>query len=461
MENQIPVRDADGKSFFLKSKNGKRGLPEEVAKRFRREAVATVIYENLNDADEREIFQRVQMGTTLAVAERLAALDTPWSKWIHELTRKYIDPPEDSGGSLGFLIDTSRSKNWVVVAELIFTIQHEDTFFLASGFDKLRRLVGSKDPPSAALRRKVETALKKFITLANDPRWNFPLLPKTDSNRTTGKLLSPVEFVHIGFMVHRYPQVECYHLGQLAWELREGVHAAFPAHVSWVANVVNWMRGKIESFESMVAPRQQISQSGQPSPKKHKRARPAQEQEDDAEMVDQQASSSSNTTAQQGDNRRSSSGRTIRTVNRLVDEVTNGSLPSNGPTPSVWRAAPLSRQVRSIPAPQTANQSAPARTTTFSSPGNNEPRGPLFRSSPEPSSAASSRSNGTYLDGNNRLAQQAQDAQRPQQQQQNVPQQQQPVFATGAVAARAVNGTNGYHSPIATFQRATPQNPYT
>ena len=48
-------------------------------------------YRDLKRCDERDIFQRVQMGVALSAPEKLQAISSPWADWIRVLNKKYFD----------------------------------------------------------------------------------------------------------------------------------------------------------------------------------------------------------------------------------------------------------------------------------------------------------------------------------------------------------------------------------
>jgi hypothetical protein len=117
MNNEIPVKDASGKNFFYQAKVGKKGLPPEVAKRFKRESIPTVIYENLKDEQEREMFQRVQMGMVLSPAEKVYARKGPWNDFVKELAHKFMDHSRP-GENLCHVTETKRAREWMGLAQV-------------------------------------------------------------------------------------------------------------------------------------------------------------------------------------------------------------------------------------------------------------------------------------------------------------------------------------------------------
>lgn len=119
MRNEIPCKDNSEKSWYYRDdpSRGQKGIPPEMAKRFRRETIPTVIYEGLTDDQEREMFQRVQMGVSLSPAEKLSALRSGWTIFCDQLNKKYMDPAKP-GANLCHLVRTERSSDWLVMAQV-------------------------------------------------------------------------------------------------------------------------------------------------------------------------------------------------------------------------------------------------------------------------------------------------------------------------------------------------------
>lgn len=111
-------------------------------------------------------------------------------------------------------------------------------------------LVGSfmeKNPegPTNQLKKEAEEAIDRFVTLANDERWNAPLLPRDGPK---ARLLSPAEFAHVGFLCWRYPHASYYDLARWVQILRTEVHEMYPGHVHFDKKVTRWLRDRIDSF---------------------------------------------------------------------------------------------------------------------------------------------------------------------------------------------------------------------
>lgn len=242
--SQIPVRDARGTSFFFNDPV-RRSLPPEVAKRFKKEGVPAVIYTDLRDEEEREMFQRVQMGVTLSAAEKLSALRNPWTIFIDELSKKYMDTDND-GYNLSSLIGTNRSQDWMSVGQVATSIHNGKTIFVPN-FGPMRTLFDrDTEGPSLQLQDTVRQTMVKFIKIANDGRFSYCVKPRARTG-TTSQKLSPVEFAQVGWLLWRWPQATMAELAEWIDEMRDGLHAAAPSQVRMNTFCVTWCRNFIES----------------------------------------------------------------------------------------------------------------------------------------------------------------------------------------------------------------------
>ncbi|CAO1630051.1 unnamed protein product [Parajaminaea phylloscopi] len=248
MSNEIPVYDANGRTFFYSdSAPGRRTLPPEVAKRFRKEAIPTVVYDNLTDEQEREMFQRVQMGVTLSAAEKLSALRNKWTIFFDELTKKFMDSHSNSGSSLTHIVTVTRSQEWYLMAQSTLVILHSREDYVPT-YSAIRTLM-EKDVagPSERLQAEVKETMHRFLRLANDPLYNGPLLPHKGA--TIGRKYSPVEFVQTAYMIWRYPSASEAELAEWCGILRREIHKAVPSQVRMNSFCTRFLRGLIKKFK--------------------------------------------------------------------------------------------------------------------------------------------------------------------------------------------------------------------
>lgn len=247
MQNIIPVADASKLKFYYSARGQrKRALPGDVAKRFRRESVPVVIYENLTDAQEREMFQRVQMGVTLSPAEKLSALRTPWTIAFDQLSKKYMDSSRP-GENLCHIVRTNRSNDWLFMGQITMTIINQVKRPYLAHYPEVKKFVEREAPPEASQKKEVFNALNRLLVLANNPEYNETMISQRVGNSVKSQL-SPVEFVHIAFMCWRHPTASYQELAEWCKTLRVEVHTAFPGQVRYNTPCATLLRKRIESF---------------------------------------------------------------------------------------------------------------------------------------------------------------------------------------------------------------------
>ncbi|KZS90804.1 hypothetical protein SISNIDRAFT_468310 [Sistotremastrum niveocremeum HHB9708] len=181
-------------------------LPKELRKRFEDKQVACVEYTDLGETNEREIFQRVQLGVALTVSEKLQALSSPWVNMVRDVVSRYVQPENMLGGAIDF--DNSRSKDFHCVAQLLYYLDKADSGELFTTSKKtpatvptavaLMKLLTKKSPPEppASFIQRVTTAMDIFTALTKHDEYSPPF-------RRPSRI-SPVEFVMIAVMISRH-----------------------------------------------------------------------------------------------------------------------------------------------------------------------------------------------------------------------------------------------------------------
>ncbi|KAF5351459.1 hypothetical protein D9757_012061 [Collybiopsis confluens] len=126
MEGVIPHRDPiTGQKLWFKidrsesSSAAKRELlPDKYRTMFSNKQVVCVEYSDLTDGDERDIFQRVQLGMALTSAEKLHVINTPRARFIRDLLSEFVS--EDTLGSSSIPWDKSRGSDFRCVSQAVY-----------------------------------------------------------------------------------------------------------------------------------------------------------------------------------------------------------------------------------------------------------------------------------------------------------------------------------------------------
>ncbi|KAF5333571.1 hypothetical protein D9611_002455 [Ephemerocybe angulata] len=198
LTGQIPHKDPVTKKLWWfttseQSKTTRLEIPESARKEFLQRTVTCVEYRNLTPATEREIFNRVQLGSPLTSAEKLQAVNSATAAWLGALEQRFL---LIKGGLLELIdLDTGRARAYQNLANLAYTCEGlpNEERFATSG--KISQWVATSPAPSKQLKRTVEDSLQTFISIAADKAHN-------QAFRTIDKKVAPVEFIFIGVLLH-------------------------------------------------------------------------------------------------------------------------------------------------------------------------------------------------------------------------------------------------------------------
>ncbi|KAF8197071.1 hypothetical protein BJ912DRAFT_97097 [Pholiota molesta] len=122
MLGEIAYKDAttNRKAYYTSPSGAKRKLiPDAMRSNFKNKQITCVEYEDLTGEQEREIFQRVQLGVTLAPADRLPAINGPYANLVRTLRRR-IETTE--GFELYLNWGAARGKDFQALAQIVYLI---------------------------------------------------------------------------------------------------------------------------------------------------------------------------------------------------------------------------------------------------------------------------------------------------------------------------------------------------
>ncbi|KIJ19316.1 hypothetical protein PAXINDRAFT_166560 [Paxillus involutus ATCC 200175] len=129
MDGLIPHRDPlTGEKYWYKnsaaSQSGRSPgmlLPEKYRRLFANKQIVCIEYQDLPDSEEREIFQRVQLGMALTPAEKLQVLSTPMAAFVRKLQSQYLDADSPLGGD-ALDWDRSRGGDFRCITQALYII---------------------------------------------------------------------------------------------------------------------------------------------------------------------------------------------------------------------------------------------------------------------------------------------------------------------------------------------------
>ncbi|KAH7869492.1 uncharacterized protein C8R40DRAFT_1059175 [Lentinula edodes] len=93
-------------------------LPDKYRQMFSNKQVVCVEYSGLTAADERDIFQRVQLGMALTSAEKLHVITTPRARFIRDLLEEFVS--ETTLGSPNIPWDKSRGSDFRCISQAVY-----------------------------------------------------------------------------------------------------------------------------------------------------------------------------------------------------------------------------------------------------------------------------------------------------------------------------------------------------
>jgi hypothetical protein len=192
-----PSQGPLGKSKFV--------LPDEEIEFINNVQIVNIEYEYLTEEQEEDMFQRVQLGVPLTIAEKLAALSGGASSFINDLRLSYPKLPD--------LMGKKRSADFWMIAELVYTmhlrIEEQDELKLKSSKQSyLRKFLEDKDYNNIltpSFRAQVRRVFAKYNELIS----TFPetFTHSFGKGKTTkNKKFSPVEFLGVGVMLDVYTE---------------------------------------------------------------------------------------------------------------------------------------------------------------------------------------------------------------------------------------------------------------
>ncbi|KAJ7180176.1 hypothetical protein C8R43DRAFT_1117504 [Mycena crocata] len=189
VDGQLPYIQSKKQHYYYTSpaKAQRLQLPDETKKWFSEKLITCVEYGDLTPEEEREIFQRVQMGMTLTTAEKLAAIDSPWADWISKLETI------EGGLSQVLVWDTKRGREFQNVAQFVYCCDGYPDENVPSA-PKMEKWLSRVDPPGEQFKQDIDEALDEFGRIAVDPQLNMGF--------KINQRLAPVEFVFIGVLLY-------------------------------------------------------------------------------------------------------------------------------------------------------------------------------------------------------------------------------------------------------------------
>ncbi|KAH6894867.1 hypothetical protein BKA70DRAFT_1232459 [Coprinopsis sp. MPI-PUGE-AT-0042] len=183
------------KWWFKESPPGQKTrkvLPEKLRKTFANKQIVCVEYQDISEDDEREVFQRVQLGMALTPAEKLQVTNTHRSTFVRSLVNKHI---KDGGLSSDHLEwDTSRGSDFRCLAQALYLLERWGPTLKTIGtILQLDKWLAATTPLDPGFKADMEDTFDIFSELTQNAAYNKCF-------KNPGKV-SPIEFIGISVLI--------------------------------------------------------------------------------------------------------------------------------------------------------------------------------------------------------------------------------------------------------------------
>ena len=204
------LSNSNAKFWYQDTQAGSKSctlLPEKYRRLFSNKQIVCIEYMDINDRDEREIFQRVQLGMALTPAEKLAVIKSPRADFIRHLQLTFF---KDSSSSLTTLAwDRSRGTDFRCLATILWCLDRfqQSPSLLANTGSIVQVeswLSAKQQSPSSQFKSDVTAGFSFLEAMLNssDSTITSPF-HAYDSGKASRKVqkVSPIEFICISLLV--------------------------------------------------------------------------------------------------------------------------------------------------------------------------------------------------------------------------------------------------------------------
>ncbi|KAF9005166.1 hypothetical protein BDQ17DRAFT_381249 [Cyathus striatus] len=218
MDGEIAYKDSiNGRKAWYTDESGSRRklITDSDKKRFDGSQITCVEYNDISEDQEREIFQRVQMGVSLTCAERLAAINGPHARIVRSI-QDYLS----SANGFNDLLDWghARNKDFQIVAQVVFLIglteqktkNKERKAKLDVSTARLGPFLGRKTLITDSVETSSQSVFEIFCCIVRDKELRAVI--------RANEHFAPIEFVMASYLIFMYRSKMSY--GQLA----EAIH---------------------------------------------------------------------------------------------------------------------------------------------------------------------------------------------------------------------------------------------
>ncbi|KAN0114173.1 hypothetical protein V8E52_006971 [Russula decolorans] len=163
-------------------------LPTPLQQAFANKQIVCVEYDSLSEEQEREIFQRVQLGVALTPAERMQAITGPWPNFIREIQSQVLG---DDGFGNSFDWGRARGRDFHGLASIVYLIEQLPAHRVPPTALTMEKWLTRTTQVPPKLRTGVLDTFRVYLSLAREKAYK----------KAFARRVSPIEFVMIGVMI--------------------------------------------------------------------------------------------------------------------------------------------------------------------------------------------------------------------------------------------------------------------
>ncbi|PIL32495.1 hypothetical protein GSI_05198 [Ganoderma sinense ZZ0214-1] len=192
---EIPFKDAFTGERFVFKDTGKikaQILPDRYRKLFLNKQIVCMEYTDISPDNEREIFQRVQLGMALTPAEKLQAISGGQADFIRTLLDTYVN--DELSNSIPW--DTSRANDFRGLATAVYTMSRWPKVTTLPSLPVIEAWLQEPDELDEDFCDDVHNTYRIFCAMAKDPILNKPMW------LSGVKKVAPVEVMGITILIH-------------------------------------------------------------------------------------------------------------------------------------------------------------------------------------------------------------------------------------------------------------------
>ncbi|KII90455.1 hypothetical protein PLICRDRAFT_173870 [Plicaturopsis crispa FD-325 SS-3] len=169
----------------------KKTLSTKYQRLFANKQIVCVEYQDITDADEREVFQRVQLGMALTPAEKLQATKGPRAALVRKLQNDFLNDDALTGDALS--VEMGRGADFRCLAQALYNIDIYPDSKNGGAIAQVDKWLSRPEAPTPEFTARVNDTFKVFVRLVRNNKLNNVF-------RTPARV-APIEFILIVVLI--------------------------------------------------------------------------------------------------------------------------------------------------------------------------------------------------------------------------------------------------------------------